>query len=187
MDNMHARHMQELAGNRHRQEALMQQILRVMQKVELLHSHHTKQPWTAEEDEVASGLRVLRQQLQNPSHPLRAIDHLAPRVRLATDAASGGGGRADSKLSFSVEDQRAIAEILAEQSKGLQFIRDVLETDTRHMQLIMERVRAAQTAPPSAFGQLSLHERGEAQRTRTVAAAAAAAAAVPTGRGLHLP
>eukprot|EP01052_Picozoa_sp_SAG31_P009948 SAG31_NODE_533_length_14371_cov_6.455367_10_plen_202_part_00 len=72
--------MQELAGNKHRQQDLEQQILRVMKKVELLHSYHCgdKLHWTPEEEEVASGLRTLSRHLQNPAHPLRAIDHLGP-------------------------------------------------------------------------------------------------------------
>jgi hypothetical protein len=158
MDNVHARHMQELQGNRHRQQDLMQNILRVMKKVELLHSHSSKLPWSSDEDEVASRLRTMAKQLENPAHPVNVIHQIGPRVRLATDTARVARSTTDSSsFALSEEDQRAMAEILQEQRKGLEFLRNILETDSRHMHLMMHRAKTTHQDPRAAqFHTLSI-------------------------------
>jgi hypothetical protein len=50
----------------------------VMGKVDRLHSERLHLPWTAEEDEISSRLRLLTRQLQHPAHPVNALDTLAP-------------------------------------------------------------------------------------------------------------
>jgi chromosome segregation ATPase len=78
MGDHHARHTQEAREHRHRQQEISHQMLRVMGKVERLHSERLRLPWTAAEDDLAARLRLLTKQLQHPAHPVNALNHLGP-------------------------------------------------------------------------------------------------------------
>ena len=47
---------------------------------------------------------------------------------------------AASAYTLSDDDKRAIAAVLQEQRKGLEFLRNTLHTDVRHVQLMLEQV-----------------------------------------------
>lgn len=64
------------------------------------------------------------------------------RVRLADASlpAERDTGVAASAFTLNDEDKRAIAAVLQEQRKGLEFLRNTLQTDVRHVQLMLEHV-----------------------------------------------
>jgi hypothetical protein len=64
------------------------------------------------------------------------------RVRLADASlpAERDTGVASSAFTLNDEDKRAIAAVLQEQRKGLEFLRNTLQTDVRHVQLMLEHV-----------------------------------------------
>eukprot|EP01043_Picozoa_sp_COSAG02_P005342 COSAG02_NODE_144_length_34086_cov_65.390944_17_plen_182_part_00 len=64
------------------------------------------------------------------------------RVRLADASlpAERDTGVAASAYTLNDEDKRAIAAVLQEQRKGLEFLRNTLQTDVRHVQLMLEHV-----------------------------------------------
>lgn len=64
------------------------------------------------------------------------------RVRLADASlpAERDIGVAASAFTLNDEDKRAIAAVLQEQRKGLEFLRNTLQTDVRHVQLMLEHV-----------------------------------------------
>lgn len=76
------------------------------------------------------------------------MDHLRlhlrelQRVRLADASlpAERDTGVAASAFTLNDEDKRAIAAVLQEQRKGLEFLRNTLHTDVRHVQLMLEHV-----------------------------------------------
>jgi hypothetical protein len=65
------------------------------------------------------------------------------RVRLADASlpAERDTGVAASAFTLNDEDKRAIAAVLQEQRKGLEFLRNTLQTDVRHVQLMLEHER----------------------------------------------
>ena len=77
------------------------------------------------------------------------------RVRLADASlpAERDTGAAASAYTRSEEDKRAITAVLQEQRKGLEFLRNTLQTDVRHVQLMLEQVSGTaargSTAPAS--------------------------------------
>jgi hypothetical protein len=73
---------------------------------------------------------------------VNALNHLGPRVRLADASlpSERDTGAAASAYTLSDEDKRAIAAVLQEQRKGLEFLRNTLMTDVRHVSLMLEQM-----------------------------------------------
>ena len=74
--------------------------------------------------------------------PCRLHCRRLQRVRLADASlpAERDTGAAASAYTLSEEDKRAITAVLQEQRKGLEFLRNTLQTDVRHVQLMLEQV-----------------------------------------------
>ena len=142
MGDMHCKHDSDVREHRHRQQEISHQILRVMGKVDRLYSERLRLSWTAAEDEISSRLRLLARQIQHPAHPVNALDTLGPRVRLAATTTNERATRQVGRLGLSADEQRTIATVLQEQRKGLEFLRNTLQTDGRYIATMLQALQA---------------------------------------------